>query len=633
VRWLPLALLLASTPAAADLAKPVRLIGKLDGSTARISARYTLAVGATWSESQAELDLPRDGLVTAARASLGGTTHELALLGAEAAQAKFQALAGDEAKPGAKTSAVLVEAGYGRTKISVASARAGTLVVDLELAVPSCFLREVRYVAVPASWKAIAGTTRKPSATDDELDVACGRPTEDRVWTGFASHDVARLPSGARVDVAGDRVDLGGETFARVELGLANVLADIPRDLATVLVIDNSRSLGPDEQAAQRELVQAYLKRVPSSRVQVVAFARHAQPLLSGWMNAGSTAATVDQALARLVPQNGSNFDAGLAEAATWLRKLEGTRRVVLITDELMADRLQSTTAPTLKQLLPAGTLVHVVIPDPSPGTHLRDDDGRLAPLAAATEGMRMRIGAAEAAPLDATRLVRPTSLDDLAITAPGWTALTAQDREQACENELSLDEGGACTWWGKSTSRQPITIEGKIWGKLFMRVVTPSLARATDLVRQLSTHPVLPAELRDLADQQARAVNSKWSLYAAWGGPGTYEVHGAGGSSATCGCDGPGSIGHGGATGHGTIGTLPQIDLRTQLADQLATCKLGSERVQVKVELTWAEIVDVHVTARQPDHARCVAEVVWASAPQIHQRVPYQTVEFVAGG
>lgn len=638
MRWLPFALLLASGPALAGGIKPTRLTGKLDGTTARISARYALAVDAgTWAAPQVTLDLPRDGLITSARASLDGVTHELGLLAVDAAEAKFQALAADEVKPGAKTAAVLIASRYGSdATISVASPRKGTLVVDLEIAVPTCYLREVRYVAVPVQWSALPGTTRT-RASNDDVEAACGKATEDRVWTGFASRDLANLPSGARIAASGDRADLGSETIVRVELGLASALADIPRDLATVIVVDNSRSIEPNELEAQRQIVQGYLKAAPASRVQLVAFARFAHPILAGWMNASSSAPSITKALARFVPQNGSNVDAGLAEAATWLRKIQGTRRVVLITDERMAKRLQTMTADALKQRLPPGTLLHVVVPSSHTGTFHRDDDGALAPLAAATEGMRMQIGPAEPdQPRTMVELVRPTSLDRLKLTAPGWEPLSASDREPPCEDEQQLDEGAGCTWWGKSkpTNTQPITIEGKLWGKTFKRVVTPTLARAQDLVRQLSMHPVTPSELREIADEQARAVNGKWSLYAAWGGTGTYEVHGgAGSSSGICGCDAPGRIGHGIGVGNVRLGTSQQTDLRAQLADQLATCNLGTERVQVDVELTLTEIVDVHARAQRPEHARCVEEVVWASAPTIANPRPFQVMSFVAGG
>ncbi|MDX2091870.1 MAG: VWA domain-containing protein [Kofleriaceae bacterium] len=637
MRWLPLALLLASTPVGASPITPVRLTGKLDGTTARISARYALTVEANaWEGPLTELELPRDGLVTGGSVSLAGVTHELGLFGADAASAKFQALAADPVKPGAKSTAVLIESGDGITRISVASARGGTLLVDLEIAVPTCYVREARYLAVPTTWKQIAGTTR-PVTSDVELAAACGLPTDERVWTGFANKDVAKLPSGARVAVSGARTDLGDQTIARVEVTLANVLADIPGDLATALVIDNSRSLATDERTAQREIVAAYLKGAPASRVQVVAFARHAKPLLSQWTVAASGAPAIEQRLTRMVAENGSNVDAGLAEAGTWLRKIGGTRRVVLITDEHMAARLQATPAEVLQRLLPPGTLLHVVVPSAMPGLHERDDNGKLAPLAAITKGIRMLIGSAEStAALDVSRLLRPTSLDELALTAPGWSALAAHERGLTCESGGSLLQGGACTWWGQGArgSTPSITVEGKIWGTAFKRVVTPSRAHATDLVRELSLHPVLPSELRDVADAEARAVNAKWSLYAAWGGPGTYETRGgAGFSGEICSCDAPGGFGRGSHTGHGAPTPPAQVDLRTQLAAQLATCNLGNERVAVDVELTFAEIVDVHVRATQPRHAQCVAEVVWESAPQIAHLRPFQIMSFVAGG
>lgn len=638
MRWLPW-LLVAATSAAADPAQPVRVTGKLDGTTARFTARYALAVkGGEWNDEHSELAVPRFGLVTAGRATIGTDSHELALLGAQEAAERFTALR-EESTRGAKTSAVIVEGDTHGVNIGVASARSGTLFVDLEIAVPTCYFQDQRYVAVPANWRAIVGATRASRARAAQLQHACGYIDDELAWAGFASRDLAKLPSGARVGVSSDRIELGDTTIARVEIDLASALGDVPRDLATVLVVDTSRSLDAYELTTQRAVVADYLKRAPSSRVQVVTFARGARPLLTAWTTAATAAPTIAKTLLSMKQENGSNVDAGLAEAATWLNKIRGTRRVVLITDERMAQRLASMSADALKQLLPPGTLVHVAVPAARPGTFERDDTDKLGRLATATEGMRLRIGVTEPVrALDVSALVRQTSLDDLKIVAPAWSLLPASNG-RACqqeEHDLHLGEGQACTWWAtsKTAGAQPITVEGKLWGKTFKQVLPSTPVHPLDFAREVSTIPMLDRPQADLVAEKARAVNAHHSLYAAWGGAGTYQQLAEGRL-------GVGKAGAGYPTpayenllGTGRIGTIgTQQDLAVQLASTLQACNLGSERVEVRVEFTVREIADVQVTAKTRAHAHCVTEAIWAATPRFDYLIASQVVSFVAGG
>ena len=485
-----------------------------------------------------------------------------------------------------------------------------------------------------------------PKRLDDQRLVhdACGTWGEDvEHRIGFAARDVAKL-SGPRGDITGDGIELGDDRIVRVEVNLANVLADIPNDLATVLVVDASRSMSDDQLKAQRDTVRAYLRSAPGSRVQVIAFSRYAKPLLSGWMSAKPARAAADAALKKLVLENGSNLDAGLGEASTWLSRIKGTKRIVLITDQRLAKRLQSLPAEALKQAVPPGTLVHVVVATENAGTMYRDDDAKLAGLAAATEGMLVQGGPDDDdRPVDATRLVRPIELEYMTLSTPGWTQISNDEGEPLCDNDVTLAQGRACMWWGQSKrdAGKPITIGGKLWNKKITHVVTPSVARALDFARELSMHGGLSKEQRAQIDELARGVNDKWSLYVTWGGPGTYELlGGGGGEGAVCGCGAPGTIGHGTGTGTGAMTTnRVQVPLEQQLADKLSTCRLGTERVTVEVELTVQEIADVHVKAKTAQGAekhrieQCVAEVVWASAPTIVKPRDYQVMTFVAGG
>jgi Mg-chelatase subunit ChlD len=507
---------------------------------------------------------------------------------------------------------------------------------------PTCFFQDTRWAVVPWTWDDVAARSlrvREPEGAS--LGEVCGRSGEDEsagTWIGFASTETARRKSGDRVSVSAARVDLDDQSFVRLDLDVASMLADVPRDLATVLIVDGSRSLSVDDRVAQRALVASYLKKAPRSQVQVVSFARTAQALLPAWKDATRARASVEQVLRSVVPRNGSNFDAAFAEAATWLARTGGTRRVVLVTDQRMATRLASMSDVSLQRLLPAGTLIQVVVL--APGTGLtRDNEVRRGSLATLTGGIATTLGSDTTdAEVDATMLVRPVSVDRLEIVAPGWEPMSHEHGARSCTAGLDVVEGQACTLWasGRRPSVAPITVEGWVWGKRLMRVVTPERSHDVDVARELSMSGGLTDDLRTRVDTRARAVNSTWSLYATWGGTEGYDAPGGGGTGwgTICGCGSVGTIGHGFGTGTG-YDREPALDLRAQLVPALGSCNLGDGAVTVAVELTNIEIADVHVTARNLPTAErqrveaCVAEVVWASSPTIPRPRDHQIVSF----
>ena len=642
--WQTLAVLLASTTisAAGGDETPTRVTGRLDGRTARLTARYSLSVGANQGSNQTLLELPPAAVVTGARVSRDGATHRLELMKADVADAKFDALSVQKAGRGAKPSAVLIAEASGRVAVSVASPRAGRIVIDLEIAMPTCFYRDTRWAVVPWSWDDAAARSLRRSEPDGEsLGQICGRSGEGEIdgsWIGFASTETTRRKSGDRVSVSADRVDLGDESFVRLELDVASMLADVPRDLATVLIVDGSRSLSVNDRAAQRALLASYLAKAPRSQIQVVSFARTAQALLPEWTDAASARASVDQALRFVVPRNGSNFDVALAEAATWLARIDGTRRVVLVTDQRMATRLSSMSDASLQRMLPAGAVLQVVVVGPGTGL-TRDNELRLGSLATLTGGIAATLGNDNAdAEVDATILVRPVSVDRLKIVASGWEPVSHEHGAQDCTEGLDVVEGKACTWWaaGQRASVAPITVEGWVWGKRLTRIVTPDRTHDLDVARELSMSGGLTEDLRERVDTRARAVNSTWSLYATWGGTAGYDGPGGGGTGwgTICGCGSMGTIGHGSGTGSGHA-PEPALDLRAQLLPALESCTIGDAKIAFAIELTDIEIADVHVTARNlptADRQRveaCVAEVVWASSPKIPRPRDHQVVSF----
>ena len=585
---------------------------RLEGTTARLTARFTIDAKAGVALDMGAIRLPPGGVVTAAAVTVHGARHPLRLVEADAAQRELEGLA---AKPLAREHAwAMVIRGTGASLTMHALVAIDTKVmIELLVDAPTCFYRDARYVLVPTSWQRKVPAALRPTKIESELPAACSPPGPTLKWIGFASH---QLGNAQRIGVIAGSLAVESARIARLELDLAPRVADIPADLATAIVIDHSRSMSASELESQRAVVASYLQLAPAARVQVIAYARRAQALLPAWMTAVQAAARVDRAIRSLAPANGSNLDVALREAASWLARTHGTKRIVLVTDERLPDRLTDL-GRQLVPLVPAHTLVHVVSPNGQVALQ-RNDDAILAPLAKATEGIEVNSGEH----VDATMLLRPTSLDHVEVKAAGWETFGVADM-RSCDELPELAEGNACEWWGKSTlATGPISIEGLLWNHRVSRVVSPDATQARTLARVLTAANALDAELATQVARAAQAVDVVWSLFGSWGGKGGYEDLGGYGTI------GLGRIGTASSHDVGTGTFTPRLsvlELAKLLRPAIERCKPASAKVAVTVETTLEEIVDVGVTLEPADNAvrDCIAEAVWdttltvAAAPE----------------
>lgn len=597
--------------------KPLRVDAKLDGDQARFSVRYLVRARVEDDFGIEEsYELPDRGLITSAVVSEGGKRHVLPLVAADKAADEFGAL-WQKAPGRSRQWAVLVESedDRGTFLVRTATPRLATLVLDVEITAPTCFHRDARYVAVPRDWAPrLAGRL----ATEN-IEEHCGDhdSPEMVVWMKLPARSLAVRQGGAdRIGTYANRTLVGTSNFVKVELDLAARVSEVPADLVTAIVVDASRSTTREELEAQRDAVVAYLRAAPNSRVQVIEYARTARPLLPSWMVASQAAPRVERALQAMQRKNGSAISEGLREAGRWLDQTSGTRRIVLFTDENLSTREERTDA--LEDALPANTLVHVVALGGA--GFMRDDEAKLAPLAARTKGMSVRGGDStiddkdrKQAP-DATLLVRPITLDHVRVRTPGWKRIAPELRacpESEDDMVTSLAEGTQCTWWGEGDAvSSPFVVEGFLWGEKVERVLQADLSRSLDVVRELSAMNILDEELQKMAERAARAVNSVWSLFGTWGGDDGYSdrgMIGRAGFGRMCGrCNGePGGFGF----GSGRLGSVP--DLETELARIVRTCK-PSQTVDVEVETTLEEIVEVDVQAVSSDTRRCVEDALW---------------------
>ena len=597
VRPLVLALLVVAAPThAEDTPRPARVQARLAGTTAVLTVRFEIRLAAHhFPAGSLQVPLPHHAVVTGATVIAEGVAHPLALVPhAQADQEIENVRTGKGAAP---AWAALVSQVGSQPQVDIFAPHAGRAIVEVELEAPTCFYRDARFVGVPEAWSRDRGAPG--------LAAACG---EAEAWLRFGGYELSKKPDGdARIVTQVDRLHVAGADFARLELDAARALGDVPADLHTAFVIDGSRSLDPDQRVAQRAIIASYLEHAPGTQAQVIAYARTARALAPAWSTSEVLAGRLARELAAVHPRNGSNVDAGLAEAGVWLSRTAGTRRVVVFSDERLADRFEAMTPAALARLVPPGTLIHVVALT-STGELARDDDAKLAPVAAATGGILVRGGLGEQA-VDATQLVRPIAIDHVSVRSRDWKRMN-MDGYVPCDGRVA--EGTTCTWWGEgSAASTGVEIEGRVWNKPLDRVVTPDPARGRAVARELSAIGDLDEKLLAQVDREAYAVNSVWSLVARWGGTRGYqndeeEIGGLMGN--ICGCDMVDDVGM--TVGNGSV--APPLDVKPQLASAIAACHPGSAHVDLAIELTGEEIVDVTVDGATGALRDCLTEAVW---------------------
>jgi hypothetical protein len=341
----------------------------------------------------------------------------------------------------------------------------------------------------------------------------------------------------------------------------------------------------------------------------------------------------VDRELRALAVRNGSNLDAALASAATWLARVRGTHRILLFSDELVGRRVADV---ALRKLVAADTLVHVIAVDDRATGLARDDAARFAPLALATLGMPVRLGPSETA-IDAASLLRPRSLDRLDLSAPGWIFHDAR----TCGTSVAA--GTACAWWIETRAATgPLVVEGWLWGKRIRRVMRPDLTHARTVARELVLRGGLDDDHQKRVERAARAVDDEWSLVAMWGGSHGYadvSNEGRGYGSGRC-CNADGGRTPTVTIGHGTLAVAD--DLRPQLAPAIAACKASHHRVELVLELTLSEIVDVEVVvqprvggdapAALQTIRDCITEAVWDIPLAVSRPLDHDTKRIAIG-
>ena len=412
--------------------------------------------------------------------------------------------------------------------------------------------------------------------------------------------------------------------FLRLEVDAAPQLSPTPRALSVVFVLDASRSLDAEPWGVRSQLavVRSFLRHVPDAHFEVVATRRRADPVLGAFQPASQADALIAAAEQRgaFALGNGSALDDGLELAARLLRGRGGERMVVAFTDDLLRPAWTNQAAWRALHRLPGGVTTHLVRPRPNHDVSLseaRRDDHPLAPVMHHHGGIVLQIDGrlgdpdTPVKPLDAISLglVRPIRVDHFAVH--GWPEGSSWEPPEA------LYEGdGLREMIQTRDAPHRLVLTGSIWARPFRRVVTTSLPfnRATAaLVFSHDMHHDLDEGAMTRLALFGRAVSPVTSYLAIEPGvrPSNAGIErevvgfGAGGFGAS-----------GSAMGGGGLSVRSsRPSIASMLEDAVAACRATHQddrEVEVGVETTWREIVDVVPQGDSSPLRRCVVEATW---------------------
>lgn len=412
--------------------------------------------------------------------------------------------------------------------------------------------------------------------------------------------------------------------FLRLELEAAEELRPAPTRASIVFVIDASHSA--DAVESQLGILRGYMAHVPDARAEVVLFRRFAERLTDDFLEADELWPALAKAEAdgRLELGNGSAMEEGIALAGRALRGRAGPRRVVVLTDARLRSRFTTDHGLDAIAAAPPRTIAHIVVPsgDGHELRFVRDDTHTLSSIAATTGGVLFGLegGGWDASDKElehaAEGLVRPTSIDFFEIRGVDLTLAPEVP-------EVFLEGASYGFMMESATAPRRVTMVGKIWNREFRRVVRPSRSfsdATAAFVFSEDEHHDLSSEQMMTVAMQGKAVSPVTSYLATEPGvrPSTIgiEMTGRGGGGSGSGALGLGNVGLIGRGGGGA--TAKRWTLEELIAEGADACvathkPAAGVRVQLEVETTSQEIVDVQAKAGPPAFAACLVEAAWA--------------------
>ena len=405
-----------------------------------------------------------------------------------------------------------------------------------------------------------------------------------------------RAPWDARLG----RVVTSHEAFSRFEIDVAPRLSELPARAQLVFVVDASYSMGDAGLAAELDTIRAYAHHLPDAAIEVVVYRRRAARVFGTFV----PAAQLDDRLRAAAPAfalgNGSALDAGTRLAAAALADRSGPRRIIVMTDENVRPALTMPVALASLSSLSPETVVHVVVPSVDPrGWFRRNDDEPLSALATSHHGIFAYLGLSPWANDVVLPLVRPTTIDRL--SAAGIAVPT------------SVAEGTGVQLFSEASAVPArVIIVGQLWSDPIERVVDVDAdsSRSTAAF-MIATQKTIGLDREDqmmvaLACEAVSPVTSYVVAGSRRPPQRAGDDHGVEGG--VCGCEVRGMV-------PGILGSPPPGPprVRPELAAMIDARACHATRdVELVIDTTGDEIVDVAIRGTVDPMSTCVADAAW---------------------
>ena len=591
------------------------------------------------------LDLPSVAVATGLR-TLGerdGKPHWYAgeLLEAEAAAARYEELTG-------------VGGFYPKDPALLSWRHQGFLALQVFPVAPQSEKTVEYTLDMPAVWEggrwhlelpsfgseALAADIRvHPANPLDQLFVDGEVVSRGHFLLGDRGYAVALAPRDpARMELSLASVPTGARHLAQWQVTLAPRLSTIPRAAKLVVVLDLSRSQGPEAIESQRNLALAYLEHFRAAElgaeVALLGFDHEVHSLTPGFVSA-------DQAYglligAPLATRNGSELGDALAEATRLLagERSRGPERIVLLSDFETRARLSPAQVSAATAF--GDALVHFVdIEDEGAPALARADAHAWAGLPAATGGVAWRgsgpsvhndPGVEAEARAVFEELARPVRVDEVEVRVAGLSfaldGYRSEDTLGALGSLGSLAEGeGIQALELSATAARELTFDGLLWNQPVHERSGPSRAAGdrwsalvfgSELVGELSEDEMMTLAMR------GHAVSPVTSYLAIEPGvrPSTEGL-----LASEIG----GGMGFGSAGGFATgvtmqgAGSAPQPDRQGWLEAELGAgwrrCAGAGAQAELELETRSTELLGFELRSSPADASAraCMEQVVWS--------------------
>ncbi len=420
-----------------------------------------------------------------------------------------------------------------------------------------------------------------------------------------------------------------GTAVSRWRLDVAHRISEVPRHARVIIAIDASRSMTRQRHQAGAAAAAAYLSHFDAAEVEVIDFDRRPHRRHGRFVTPSAAISDLER---RAVPLgNGSHVDAALEFADQLLTEHPGPGRIVLVTDTRVRSSL--TIRDLEAGLSRSRAILHLGTIDPGEASLSRDDEHAWSRVARRTGGLFWSavapVGEDAAADAEDARRVfeewaRPLRIDRAELHVSGRETSDRPLDPGDDSGAGALAEGASITELVVGAPVPWVELTGELWSQAYREVWRPDAdesRRWAALVFGEEAHRELDeAEMLALAFR-GDAVSPVTSYLAIEPGvrPSTagLDQDGLGLSGI-----GEGGGGRGEGIGLGSIGSLGSAsdgwipDEALAALVQAAWHHCGGEgTVEVTVETTWDEIVDVPVVKlAEPDAASraCLLEAIW---------------------